>query len=247
LSKCRTRAGADHPLVSEKLGWSAGVRRGGGSADADIERIAPDPGVRYVVDAGAAGVGPCGRLGVLIAGHLALIAAPKSVFYKNRRPTRAGRRSTAWTWLAGAVSRRTPGGNCGGTIALETRARSGAVREHVVTWVDVDGARYLVSMLGERSDWGATRMEEAWVRHGGRKPAASKSRPARAHPQGLPEARTDPGAPGRLAVDAPPEGSAHAPIPGVPHRRCCTLTSRRMGRANRLFGLGRRAERRIES
>ena len=116
-------------------------------------------------------------LGILVLAIIAFIFAPKSVFYKDRRPTRAGRLiNRAWTWTAGAglTPDSWPGEPRGGTIALETKGRrSGAPREHVVTWVDVDGARYLVSMLGERSDWVRNARAaggEAWIRHGGRKP-----------------------------------------------------------------------------
>ena len=118
-----------------------------------------------------------GLLVMPVVGVVALLPIPKSIFYRNRRPTRAGRiGNRAWTWMAGAglTPNSWPGEPRGGTIALETKGRrSGAVREHVVTWVDVDGARYLVSMLGERSDWVRNARAaggEAWIRHGGRKP-----------------------------------------------------------------------------
>lgn len=116
-------------------------------------------------------------LGILFLGIIALIFAPKSVFYKNRRPTRAGRMiNRAWTWAAGAGLTPSvwPGEPRGGTIALETRGRrSGETRSHVVTWVQVDGERYLVSMLGERSDWVRNARAadgEAAIHHGDRKP-----------------------------------------------------------------------------
>lgn len=119
-------------------------------------------------------------LGIVVmpfVGVMALIPAPKSLFYHDRRPTRFGRLvNRAWTWMAGAglTPNTWPGEPRGGTIALETKGRrSGAIREHVVTWVEVDGERYLVSMLGERSDWvrNARAAEgKAWIRHGGHKP-----------------------------------------------------------------------------
>jgi len=124
-------------------------------------------------------------LGIVLLAIIALIFAPKSVFYRNRRPTRAGRLiNRAWTWTAGAglTPDSWPGEPRGGTIALETKGRrSGAPREHVVTWVDVDCARYLVSMLGERSDWVRNARAaggEAWIRHGGRKPVRLEEVPA---------------------------------------------------------------------
>jgi deazaflavin-dependent oxidoreductase (nitroreductase family) len=75
---------------------------------------------------------------------------------------------------AGWTPEAWPGEPRGGTIALETKGRrSGVPREHVVTWVEVDGSRYVVSMLGERADWvrnARANSGDAWIRHGGRKP-----------------------------------------------------------------------------
>jgi deazaflavin-dependent oxidoreductase (nitroreductase family) len=114
-------------------------------------------------------------LGIFVLGIIAIIFAPKSVFYKDRRPTRAGRMiGRAWTWVAGAglTPNSWPGEPRGGTIALETTGRrSGETRSQVVTWVQVDGERYLVSMLGERSDWVRNARAaggKAAIRHGGR-------------------------------------------------------------------------------
>ena len=116
-------------------------------------------------------------LGILLLAIIALVFAPKSVYYKDRRPTRAGRMiNRAWTWAAGAglTPGSWPGEPRGGTIALETKGRrSGEMRSHVVTWVQVDGERYLVSMLGERSDWvrnARAANGDAAIRHGGRQP-----------------------------------------------------------------------------
>jgi deazaflavin-dependent oxidoreductase (nitroreductase family) len=118
-------------------------------------------------------------LGVLafpVVAFVALILAPKSVFYQKRRPTRAGRTiNRAWTWLAGAglTPDSWPGEPRGGTIALETKGRrSGTWRSHVVTWVEHGGERYLVSMLGERSDWvrnARAAQGEAAIHHGARR------------------------------------------------------------------------------
>jgi hypothetical protein len=108
---------------------------------------------------------------------VALIPVPKSVFYKNRRPTRAGRTiNRAWTWLAGAglTPYSWPGEPRGGTVALEVRGRrSGKPHENVITWVEHDGARYFVAMLGERVDWVRNVRAaggEAAIRHGRRQP-----------------------------------------------------------------------------
>ena len=124
-------------------------------------------------------------LGILLLAIIALIFAPKSVFYKDRRPTRAGRMiNRAWTWAAGAglTPNVWPGEPRGGTIALETTGRrSGEARSHVVTWVQVNGERYLVSMLGERSDWVRNARAadgEASIRHGGRQPVRLVEVPA---------------------------------------------------------------------
>jgi deazaflavin-dependent oxidoreductase (nitroreductase family) len=116
-------------------------------------------------------------LGILVLGIIAIIFVPKSVFYKNRHPTRAGRMiNRAWTWMAGAglTPNSWPGQPRGGTIALETTGRrSGRACANVVTWVEHDGNRYLVSMLGERSDWVRNARAaggEAAIRHRGRRP-----------------------------------------------------------------------------
>jgi len=47
-----------------------------------------------------------------------------------------------------------PGKPRAGTVTLELPGRvSGRTRSGVVTWVELDGRRYLVSMLGGRADW----------------------------------------------------------------------------------------------
>ena len=124
-------------------------------------------------------------LGILLLAIIAFIFAPKSLFYKDRRPTRAGRMiGRAWTWMAGAglTPNSWPGEPRGGTIAIETTGRrSGQARSQVVTWVQVDGERYLVSMLGERSDWVRNARAadgEAAIRHGGRQPVRLVEVPA---------------------------------------------------------------------
>lgn len=99
-------------------------------------------------------------LGLLIMpfiGITALIPAPKSWFYRNRRPTRLGRAvNRAWTWMAGAGLTPTswPGQPRGGTVAIEVRGRrSGRPHANVITWVEHEGQRHFVSMLGDHADW----------------------------------------------------------------------------------------------
>ena len=114
---------------------------------------------------------------LLILGIIAINFAPKSLFYKDRRPTRAGRMvNRAWKCVVGAglTPSSWPGEPRIGSIAIETTGRrSGQARSQVVTWVQVEGERYLVSMLGERSDWvrnARAANGNAAIRHGGRQP-----------------------------------------------------------------------------
>jgi hypothetical protein len=69
-------------------------------------------------------------------------------FYRNWRPTRLGRWvNRAWGWGLGL-------GLLKGGAALEVRGRtSGARHVNPVVIARVDGEGYLVSMLGEGSDW----------------------------------------------------------------------------------------------
>ena len=110
---------------------------------------------------------------LLVAGFF----APKWLFYSNQRPTRLGRAvNHAWAWAVatGITPEVWPGEPRAGTIALETVGRrSGERRSQVVTWVDHDGDRYLVSILGERSDWVRNARAaggRATVHHGRRRP-----------------------------------------------------------------------------
>ena len=126
-----------------------------------------------------------GVLAMPVVALVALLPAPKSWFYQNRRPTRLGRAvNRAWSWMAGAglTPNAWPGEPRIGTIALETRGRrSGQARTHVVTWVEHDGERYLVSMLGDVSDWVRNARAaggEAFVRHGGRRQVRLEEVPA---------------------------------------------------------------------
>lgn len=62
----------------------------------------------------------------------------------------------AWCRLVGLglVPEHWPGTPRIGATTLETVGRrSGLPRRVAVTWVEVNGSRYLVSMLGEGSDW----------------------------------------------------------------------------------------------
>jgi deazaflavin-dependent oxidoreductase (nitroreductase family) len=70
------------------------------------------------------------------------------LFYRDWRPTRAGRvanRLAAWSSALGLSSK---------AAVLEVRGRvSGRPRSIPVVIASLDGARYLVSMLGPASDW----------------------------------------------------------------------------------------------
>jgi deazaflavin-dependent oxidoreductase (nitroreductase family) len=55
---------------------------------------------------------------------------------------------------AGLVPRRWPGTPVIGSMTLEAPGRkSGVMRRVPVTWVEFEGERYLVAMMGEESDW----------------------------------------------------------------------------------------------
>jgi deazaflavin-dependent oxidoreductase (nitroreductase family) len=61
-------------------------------------------------------------------------------------------------WLAivaaGLVPGRWPGTPVIGSAAIEVNGRkSGVLRRVPVTWVEVEGQRYIVAMMGEESDW----------------------------------------------------------------------------------------------
>lgn len=70
-------------------------------------------------------------------------------FYRNWRPTRAGRRlngTEAW-WSAAGLPPRI-------MVALRVAGRtSGRTRQSVLVVAEEGGREYVVSMLGERSDW----------------------------------------------------------------------------------------------
>lgn len=80
---------------------------------------------------------------------VALVLVPNSVYYRNGRPTRIGRAvsRTQAIWSGLGLPPRFQ-------VALEVPRRSGAGMQSVpVVIAEVEGERYLVSMLGERSDW----------------------------------------------------------------------------------------------
>jgi len=79
------------------------------------------------------------------------------LYYRQQRPTRAGRQlNAAWSWLVstGVLPEKWPGEPVCGPASLEVVGRrSGKPRANMVTWVEYDGGRYFVSMLGPDSDW----------------------------------------------------------------------------------------------
>jgi hypothetical protein len=99
------------------------------------------------------------------------------LFYRGGRPTPAGRRlNRTWAWLvsSGLVPERWPGRPVIGPATIETRGRkTGELCSNMVTWVERDGKRYLVSMLGDRSDWvrnSRAANGQAAIRRGQRRP-----------------------------------------------------------------------------
>ena len=58
-----------------------------------------------------------------------------------------------WVVSLGLTPSRWPGSACG-TVILEVRGRrSGALRSLLVTWVEHQGGRYLVTMPGREPEW----------------------------------------------------------------------------------------------
>lgn len=138
------------------------------------------------------------RIALLAAVPIALIAGLVALYptgfghrflvpllYRGGRPTRAGRsHNRAWSWLVsqGLTPARWPGTPVIGPATLETYGRrTGARRSNMVTWVEYDGQRYFVSMLGDRSEWvrnvRAAR-GQAVLRHGARTPVVLEEVPA---------------------------------------------------------------------
>jgi len=58
-----------------------------------------------------------------------------------------------WLVSLGLTASRWPGSACG-TVILEVKGRrSGGLRSLLVTWVEHDGERYLVTMPGQEPQW----------------------------------------------------------------------------------------------
>ena len=85
----------------------------------------------------------------LVAIGTAWFFLPTRIFYRERRPTRVGRLTNrAAAWLGAHAP--SPDWN----IALEVPGRrTGRPHTTALVLADVDGERYAVSMLGERSEW----------------------------------------------------------------------------------------------
>ena len=123
-------------------------------------------------------------LALLLVAPIALVLALPPVsrrllplFYHGGRPTRLGRfGNRCWSWLvsSGLTPAKWPGQPAIGPATLEVRGRrSGRPRSNMVTWVEHEGERYFVSMLGERSEWVRNLKAaggEAVFRHGKRRP-----------------------------------------------------------------------------
>ena len=64
-----------------------------------------------------------------------------------------GGRLLWWLVSVGLTPSRWPGSACG-TVILEVKGRrSGGLRSLLITWVDHEGERYLVTMPGEEPQW----------------------------------------------------------------------------------------------
>lgn len=73
---------------------------------------------------------------------------------KSSRYERAMNKAWLRIVAAGVVPRRWPGTPKIGSLVIEAPGRkSGVMRQVPVTWVEVEGQRYIVAMLGEESDW----------------------------------------------------------------------------------------------
>ena len=112
-----------------------------------------------------------GYASIVLALPLVLVAAvlPNSLFYRNRRPTRFGRWTNAVMarWYA---TRTTPAL----MSTLEVRRRqSGGVQRVPIVIAAHEGREYLVSMLGEGSEWSKNVVAadgEAVILHGRARP-----------------------------------------------------------------------------
>jgi deazaflavin-dependent oxidoreductase (nitroreductase family) len=107
-------------------------------------------------------------LSAFVAAEVAAIAAPMlapglsarylfPLYYRRGRPTRWGRwNNAAMARLVstGVLPEKWPGDPVCGPASLEVVGRrSGKPRANMVTWVEYEGGRYFVSMLGPQSDW----------------------------------------------------------------------------------------------
>jgi deazaflavin-dependent oxidoreductase (nitroreductase family) len=96
-------------------------------------------------------------------------------------------RALWWLVSLGLTPLRWPGSGCG-TVILEVKGRrSGRLRSKLVTWVEHDGDRYLVTMPGDEPQW-VKNMRAAGgtvtLRHGTRR--------SRVHLQELPASQRAP-------------------------------------------------------
>jgi hypothetical protein len=85
-------------------------------------------------------------------GHRCLVP----LFYRGGRPTPAGRSlNRAWSWIttSGVLPEYWPGRPAGPATIETTGRNSGLPCSNMVTWVEYESSRYLVAMLGERTDW----------------------------------------------------------------------------------------------
>lgn len=117
-----------------------------------------------------------------------LVAMPPNLtyrwLYRNRRPNRAAKAiNSTWSWLAssGVLPEHWPGTPVIGPVTVETRGRkSGLPRSNMVTWVEYEGGRYLVSMLGDHTAWvrnARAANGDAVVRRGKRTPVTLEEVP----------------------------------------------------------------------
>ncbi len=93
--------------------------------------------------------------GTMRAGIVAIVAlaavfiAQEKLFYRDRRPTRAGVRLNRW-WARAYGTGVLPSW----LVSLETVGRrSGKRRVHALVRADYEGQPYLVSMLGDTAEW----------------------------------------------------------------------------------------------
>lgn len=73
---------------------------------------------------------------------------------KGSRYERLMNRLWCWVVAHGLVPERWPGKPVIGSTTIEVRGRkSGVMRRVPATWVEYEGQRYFVAMMGEESDW----------------------------------------------------------------------------------------------